>query len=147
MLKQSWRFGECNREGHHWMCFISSLGRQIVFVSTLLLTAAAWQTASQAAILRLAWIDNSSNEDGFKIERMSPGGGFVEVARVEANVTTYTDSNLAAGASYCYTIRAFNNAGSSDATNAACGTTETNAGGTGSSGGTPNVGSSPNFNS
>lgn len=128
------------------MYFIS-LCRQIVVVSTLLLTAAMWQTAAEAAILRLAWSDNSNNEDGFKIERMSPGGSFVEVARVGANVTTYTDSNLAAGAAYCYTVRAFNNAGSSDATNAACGTTESNVGGTGSSGGTPKVASSPNFNS
>lgn len=136
------------------MYFISSLGRQIVIVSTLLLTAAAWQTAAEAAILRLAWSDNSNNEDGFKIERMRPGGSFVEVAQVGANVTTFTDSNLAAGAAYCYTVRAFNNAGSSDATNAACGTAEStvggtgsSGGGTGSSGGTPKVASSPNFNS
>jgi hypothetical protein len=129
------------------MYFITSLSRQILFMSTLLLTATAWQTAAEAAILRLAWSDNSNNEDGFKIERRSPGGSFVEVARVGANVTTYTDSNLAAGAAYCYTVRAFNNAGSSDATNAACGTTESNVGGTGSSGGTPKVASSPNFNS
>jgi hypothetical protein len=129
------------------MYFIISLSRQILFMSTLLLTAAAWQTAAEAAILGLAWSDNSNNEDGFKIERRSPGGSFVEVARVGANVTTYTDSNLAAGAAYCYTVRAFNSAGSSDATNAACGTTESNVGGTGSSGGTPKVASSPNFNS
>jgi hypothetical protein len=129
------------------MYFITSLSRQILFMSTLLLTATAWQTAAEAAILRLVWSDNSNNEDGFKIERRSPGGSFVEVARVGANVTTYTDSNLAAGAAYCYAVRAFNSAGSSDATNAACGTTESNVGGTGSSGRTPTVASSPNFNS
>lgn len=136
------------------MYFITSLSRQILFMSTLLLAAAAWQPVAEAATLRLAWSDNSNNEDGFKIERKSSGGSFVEVARVGANVTTYTDSNLAAGAAYCYTVRAFNDAGSSDATNAACGTTESNVGGTettpggtGTSGGAPKVASAPNFNS
>jgi hypothetical protein len=129
------------------MYFITSLSRQIVFMSTLLLAATAWQTAAEAAILSLAWSDNSNNEDGFKIERRSPNGSFVEVARVGANVTTYTDSQLAAGTAYCYAVRAFNSAGSSDATNAACATTETAGGNTGSLGGTPNLPSSPKFNS
>jgi hypothetical protein len=126
---------------------ILSLCRKFVLMSTLLVTAIAWQTASEAASLRLTWSDNSGNEDGFKIERMSVSGMFVEVARVGANVTTYTDSNLAAGTAYCYAVRAFNNAGSSEATNAACATTLINSGGTADLVGVPKQRSSPNFNS
>jgi hypothetical protein len=131
------------------MYYISSLCRQIVLMSTLLLIATGWQTASEAASLRLTWSDNSGNENGFKIERMSPNGSFVEVARVGADVTSYTDSELAAGASYCYAVRAFNDSGSSEPTNAACATTAINPSDTGGSGGVPNLASSssPQFNS
>jgi hypothetical protein len=130
-----------------YFSLILSLCRQFVLMSTLLVTAIAWQTASEAASLRLTWSDNSGNEDGFKIERMGPHGSFVEVANVGANVTSYTDSELSPGASYCYAVRAFNNAGSSEATNAACATTLINSGGTADLGDVPNQRSSPNFNS
>jgi hypothetical protein len=138
---------DCQAEESYRMYYLLFLFRQFMFISSLVIIVSGLGTASEAASLHLNWSDNSGNEDGFKIERMSVSGMFVEVARVGANVTTYTDSNLAADTAYCYAVRAFNNAGSSDATNAACGTTETNVGGTGSSGGTPNVASSPNFNS
>jgi hypothetical protein len=134
---------DCQAEESYRMYYLLFLFRQFMFISSLVIIASGLGTASEAASLHLNWSDNSGNEVGFKIERMSVSGMFVEVARVGANVTTYTDSNLAAGTAYCYAVRAFHNAGSSDATNAACGTTETNIGGTGGSGGA----SSPNFKS
>jgi putative transposon-encoded protein len=61
----------------------------------------------------LTWNDNSSDETGFKIERRSGGGAFVEVATTAANVVTFSDSGLAAATSYAYRARAFNAVGPS----------------------------------
>lgn len=58
--------------------------------------------------VQLTWIDNSSDETHFVIER-SPGvlTQFVELKRVGSNVTTYLDAALAPG-TYLYRVRAFN---------------------------------------
>ena len=74
----------------------------------------------EAASLNLTWADRSNNENGFLIQRMAPGGILTQIATVGANVMTYTDSNLTSGLNYCYIVRAFNAAGLSDASNAAC---------------------------
>jgi hypothetical protein len=80
----------------------------------LLLTALTLTGEAIAAQLQLAWIDNSANEDGFKIERrIGTAGTFVQIATVGSNVTSYTDSNLSDGTSYCYRVKAFNTAGDS----------------------------------
>src|SRR6185436_11363178 len=70
---------------------------------------------------RLAWQDTSSDESGFKIERLS-GSTYVEIASVAANIASYSDGSLTGGASYCYRVRAFNATGPSQPTNAACAT-------------------------
>lgn len=75
----------------------------------------------EAATLKLSWKDSSTNESGFKVERLS-GASYVEIASVGANVQTYTDSGLTSGSTYCYRVRAFNSSGSSGTTNAACAT-------------------------
>ena len=56
--------------------------------------------------ITLFWTDNSSNEDGFRIER----DGSV-IATVPANAISYTDTSVSAGGSYCYQITAFNSGG------------------------------------
>src|SRR5687768_3138556 len=128
---------DCQAEESYRMYYLLFLFRQFMFISSLVIIASGLGTASEAASLRLTWSDNSGNEDGFKIERMSPNGSFVEVARVGADVASYTDSQLAAGATYCYAVRAFNSSGTSEATNAACATTLVSSGGTAGVGGVP----------
>jgi VCBS repeat-containing protein len=93
-----------------------------VFFSLIFLICHSESPASQ---LRLSWSDNSDNEEGFEIQRMSPGAGFVSVAIVGTNTTGYADGNLAAGATYCYRVRAFNGEGISDFSNLGCATTPT----------------------
>lgn len=79
-----------------------------------------------AAQLQLSWFDNSTNEDGFKIERATgTAGTFGQIGLKGANLTTYIDSNLNAGATYCYRVRAYNTGGDSPYSNAVCGTTST----------------------
>jgi len=76
-----------------------------------------------ASQLQLNWIDNSTNEDGFKIERaVGSAGTFSQVAIVIANTTTYPDTNVTPGTQYCYRVRAYNSGGDSAYSNAACAT-------------------------
>jgi len=98
--------------------------RQLIFGSLLLLTAIILPVEAVAAQLRLIWMDNSDDEDGFKIERsIGPTGTFAQIAVTDPNVTSYTDSGLADETTYCYRVRAFNTVGDSDYSDVACGTT------------------------
>ncbi len=60
----------------------------------------------------LNWIDNSSNETAFRVER-SVNGAFQEVATVGANITTARISGLPSGSGQYFRVRASNAAGSS----------------------------------
>jgi hypothetical protein len=57
--------------------------------------------------IKLAWTDNSSNEDTFIIERSVNNGSWSELTRVGANATSYTDGPpLSKGTKYSYRVRA-----------------------------------------
>ena len=61
-------------------------------------------------LVNLTWFDNSSLEDGFKIER-DTGSGFELLATVYANSTSYTDTDTTDfeyDNTYAYRIRAYN---------------------------------------
>jgi uncharacterized delta-60 repeat protein len=74
--------------------------------------------------VNLSWTDNSSNEDGFKIERKTgTGGTYSEITTVGANVTAYSDTGLGVGVQYCYRARAYNGEGNSTYSNESCATT------------------------
>ncbi|OQY27798.1 MAG: hypothetical protein B6244_09400 [Candidatus Cloacimonetes bacterium 4572_55] len=74
-----------------------------------------------ASSIDLTWVDNSSNEDGFKIERrIGETGAFVEIGTIARNVTAYEDNDLVSATNYCYQIRAYNSAGQSGYSNRAC---------------------------
>src|SRR5262245_8354912 len=89
--------------------------------ATALLVALALADPADAARLTLTWMVNSTNESGFAIERREgPAGAFDEIARVAPGQSTFTDTSLADGTSYCYRVRAFNGAGQSPYTNEAC---------------------------
>lgn len=69
--------------------------------------------------INLSWQDASSNESGFRIERsLFPSSGFSQVGAVDANVTSYEDTGLAAG-TYYYRVRAYNSCGNSGYSNTA----------------------------
>lgn len=80
-------------------------------------------TAVTASRVDLAWTDNSNNELGFKVERSLDGQAFTEIATVAPNVTTYSDSTVAAATLYFYRVFAFNNFGNSAPTNVVDATT------------------------
>lgn len=103
-----------------------------LLISLLLLAATARAAPASGAQLRLTWMDNSTDEFGFEIERrMGQTGIFTPITIVGADVETYTDSDLVDGIEYCYQVRAFNGAGNSAYSNGACGTATTSVGGGG----------------
>lgn len=57
----------------------------------------------------LAWRDNATNEDGFKLERRAASSAtWTTVFLSGPNVTAFTDPGLAANRSYFYRVSAFN---------------------------------------
>jgi len=76
-------------------------------------------TAASSSKINLTWTDNATNEDGFEIERSLDGASFSLRATVGANVTSYSDTGLAASTTYYYRVRAYNSAGKSDYSNTA----------------------------
>lgn len=59
--------------------------------------------------LQLDWVDNSTTETDFYIERSTDGSGWAQIATVTENVITYTDTDagLSCYTPYYYQIRAF----------------------------------------
>jgi titin len=78
-------------------------------------------TAASYSQINLAWADNATDETGFYIERCTgvDCSDFAQIATVGANVTSYSNTSLAASTSYSYRVRAYNGAGDSDYTNIA----------------------------
>jgi hypothetical protein len=71
--------------------------------------------------IRLSWTNNSTNQDGVKIERCNGSNctNFTQITSVAGTVTTYTDSGLAAGTTYRYRVCVYNSAGNSQYSNIA----------------------------
>ena len=85
--------------------------------------AAASATSSSA--IRVTWTDNSSNEDGFQVQRgASAAGPFAQVGTTGPGAATYDDGGLAAATTYYYRVRAVNTAGNSGWSNVASATTQ-----------------------
>jgi transcriptional regulator CtsR len=72
----------------------------------------------------ISWIDNSTSETGFKIERKTGAGGtYAQLATVGANATSYSDSGLTENTTYYYRVKAYNAGGDSSCSNEAGTTT------------------------
>jgi hypothetical protein len=72
-------------------------------------------TASSATI---RWTDNALNESSFKVERSdSVNTNFLQVASLASGATQYISTNLAAGKTYYYRVKAVNVVGSSNYSN------------------------------
>jgi hypothetical protein len=90
-------------------------------------TSGAERSGNSFVAVRLGWSDNSSNENGFVIERCDQIGfkgegdkkiaacnsGWTIVGSVGANVTSYIDNSAVANHTYLYRVKAVNRAGDS----------------------------------
>jgi hypothetical protein len=78
-------------------------------------------TASSVSSILLAWTDASDDEAQFQVERSSGSAttGFVRIANLAANSSSYADSGLSPASTYWYRVRAGNSAGDSEYSNVA----------------------------
>lgn len=88
-------------------------------VSPSTLTASAVSSSK----IDLTWVDNSNNEDQFRIDRSSNGTTWSYLATAPANSTHYSDENLNSTTTYYYRIRSENTHGNSSFSNTANSTT------------------------
>ncbi|HEV8660616.1 MAG TPA: glycosyl hydrolase family 18 protein [Thermoanaerobaculia bacterium] len=88
-------------------------------------------TAISASAITLAWADNSTDEDGFRVERCAGAeatcdaapAGFAQVSQLGAGTTSYSDGSLNPSTAYTYRVRAYNTAGNSAYSNSSSSTT------------------------
>lgn len=69
----------------------------------------------------LTWRDNAENEDGYRVMRklQEDGHPWIEIGRLKANATTFTDRPDPRPQRYSYRVQAFNTSGDSQLSNAA----------------------------
>ena len=73
------------------------------------------------AQLTLDWVDNAGGTANFVVERkMGSTGTYARIATTGIGVTTYTDSAVVVGITYCYRVKASNALGESSYSNEAC---------------------------
>jgi hypothetical protein len=86
-----------------------------------LFTLCAWDLSS-AGINTLIWVDNSTNEESFVVERKTGQcraiGAFYEIGATFSNTITYVDP-VPDGVAFCYKVKARNTYGDSGYSNAA----------------------------
>ena len=80
-------------------------------------------TTINSSQIDLAWLDNSTNESSFQIERSLNNVSFAQIGTTGADTTTYSDTGLDAGITYYYRVRASNAGGDSPYSNVASDTT------------------------
>lgn len=74
--------------------------------------------ALEPNFVHLSWVDNTTNESGFVVER-GQNGSFTEIGRVAANQTVYDDTTVEDMRKYDYRVAAFDGDGSTTFSNLA----------------------------
>lgn len=112
-----------NSHGYYWHNYLdlNAEAAPPPAAPTNLTVSAPLKNADSSLVL--SWADNSTNEEGFSVERRTAAGSYQEVARTAAGTTTYADTALTSGTTYTYRVRAYNSVGPSLYSAEASGTT------------------------
>jgi len=62
-------------------------------------------------LVQLNWVDNSNDEDGFRIERKEESGSYIALTTVSPDTTTFLDETVSENKIYTYKVIAFNEFG------------------------------------
>jgi len=93
-----------------------------LLVGSTLFAAGTERAAQRAAQLTLNWVDNSGGIANFIVERKTgTAGTYARIATTGTGTTTYIDTAVVAGTTYCYRVKASNALGESGYSNEACG--------------------------
>jgi hypothetical protein len=85
------------------------------------LFVAGTERVERAARLTLTWMDNAGGIAKFIVERKTGASGtYAPIATTGTAITTYIDTAVVAGITYCYRVKAFNASGESSYSNEAC---------------------------
>lgn len=74
-------------------------------------------TVLSSSSVRLLWIDNSTTETNFHVERRTANTQFARIATLGGNVNTFLDQGLVGATTYTYRVIASSGAGESDPSN------------------------------
>jgi Bacterial Ig domain/Fibronectin type III domain len=102
-----------NTHGYYWHNYMSLSGEPAPPPAAPTNLAVSSPTTNADSTAQLSWSDNSTNEDGFAIERKTGTNAYAQVATAPSNATSYTDTGLTAATTYTYRVRAWNSAGNS----------------------------------
>jgi Matrixin/Fibronectin type III domain len=86
--------------------------------------AAGVSAANPTSSLVLAWVDNATDETGYRVERSPNGSSFSQIAQLGSGATSYVDNGLASGSTFYYRVSAYNNGGASGYSNVASSQTQ-----------------------
>jgi len=86
--------------------------------------AAAVSASSPTSSLVLGWLDNATNETGYRVDRSPNGSSFSQIAQLGPGATSYVDSGLTSGTTFYYRVYAYNDGGASGYSNTASGQTQ-----------------------
>lgn len=107
------------------LVFFHSVSNRIVwkiFGAILLGSTVFTVGAASAAQLTLDWVDNAGGTANFNVERKTgTTGTYARIATTGTGITTYADSAVVVGITYCYRVKASNAIGDSGYSNDACG--------------------------
>lgn len=80
--------------------------------------------AISSSQIKLTWIDNSTNESGFRVQRSNDGVNFSTIATLGAGATSYTSTGLRSARKYYYRVNASSAGGNSAYSNITSATTK-----------------------
>ena len=101
----SYKVRSYNNYGYSGWSNIASIQTELESPSGLISTANCYE-------IKLEWQDNSSKEDGFKIERYT-GSEYVVIDTVATDTTSYWDVDIPCGQTFSYRVKAFSSLGDS----------------------------------
>jgi transcriptional regulator CtsR len=66
------------------------------------------RTGEGVSQIGLTWTDNANDEDGYRIERKTGNGEFIELANIPAGSTSFMDGEVEELGTYIYHVYAYN---------------------------------------